>query len=138
MTVALITVTVALIFITVLAVLAISQLGYYATLKEWERERFELVRQVIAYSNDVLQLPDHARTYRRSEQRESLLLDESGTILPYATLTEMVMIDQEQRMLNNQIRHQLKASLRALTAWEASHPQPKPPTYFGRRFTIGH
>ena len=124
----------ALLLIGVVYVVLI-ELWYAAAQLEWEHERMTFVAEVFQAVNAV---KHHKFTKGRYYEGRfgpngpggHAALVYEGTELNYETLADMVMLEHEQQEL-------LVVAIDHLKLYEMEHPQPNPPTYFGRRLKVG-
>jgi hypothetical protein len=115
--------------------LYLMELWYAAAQLDWEHERFVFVAEVFQAVNAV---KHHKFTKGRYYEGRfgpngpggHAALVYEGTELNYETLADMVMLEHEQQEL-------LVVAIDHLKLYEMEHPQPNPPTYFGKRLKVG-
>lgn len=115
-------------------VIVLRELAYAQRMGEWEQERSVFVVEVFQAVNAV---KHHKFTKGRYYEGRFgangpggfTALVYEGTELNYSTLADMVMIEHEQQAL-------LVVAIDHLKLYELEHPQPNPPTYFGKRIRI--
>lgn len=152
MSIALIIVSWALLLVVLYAGAVLREKDYGAKQMEWEKQRFNLIAVVFSEASVVVAVPEHG-TFEIEKQGGNVVYTEGGhpgipgekglmgmpqmgtaTRLNYETLAEMAVLMTEMESERRVATNRLKKALKVVGTWETAHPQPEPPTYFGRRF----
>lgn len=107
-----------IIWLTSIVALEIRELHWRALLIQWSNDRSNGIMEVLSAANVI--------TRHKFKEGDGGNLIYQGTLLNYETLAHLVMTEQEQKQLL--VDH--------LKLWELDHPQPDPPTYFGKRLIL--
>lgn len=119
--------------------LTTAELYYCGAQSVWEMERYKVIEEAFHASYIYASIPVHEDDYVVVTPDSIAIKPRDGqhsTPLNWRTLIKQVMIRQDTNKQVDVVRRETMKALAAIEEWQASHPQPKPPTYFGHRFVM--